>query len=38
MAEKARAEHEARQRSDGNVRGARLDGVADLGVRVEKEK
>ena len=26
-----------RQRSNGHVRGARLDGVADLGVRVEEE-
>ena len=35
---KTRAEHKARQRSDGYVRVAWLDSVADLGVRVEKEK
>ena len=34
---KARAEHEARQRSNGHVRGSRLDGVADLGMRAKKE-
>ena len=38
LAEKAREEHEVRQRSDGHVRGARLDSAADLGVRVEEEK
>ena len=38
LAEEARTEHGTRQRSNGHVRGARLDGVADLGVRVEEEK
>ena len=38
MAEEARTEHGTRQRSNGHVRGARLDGIADLGVRVEEEK
>ena len=38
LAEKARAEHEARQRSNGHVQGTRLDDVADFGVRVEEEK